>query len=64
MDIKLWSDEFFIDKLERTIKNEIGMYFHVHHDRHPTKEEIESFFDKWKSRLECNITSYDLGIFE
>lgn len=60
---ELWSHEYFIDKIERTIKNDISMYFFAHHDRKPIKEEYEKFFDLWKSQLKCEVTDYDLGIF-
>ncbi len=62
--IQLWSHEYFIDKIERIIKNEIDMYFHVHHERKATKEEYEEYFDNWKNCAKCNVTNFDLGIYE
>lgn len=64
MTIELWTNEYFIDKIERTIKNEISMYFLANHERRATKEEYEKIFDNWVSQLKCNVTDYDLGIFE
>lgn len=62
--MELWTNEYFIDKLERHVKNEISMKYHVQNDRIPTKEEYETTFDNWVSKLKCNVTDYDLGIFE
>lgn len=64
MTIELWTEEFFIELLERKVKNEISMYFYVHHDRNPSKEEYEQFFDRWKSSLKCIVNNYDLGTLE
>ena len=61
--IELWTHEYFIDKIERVIKNEISMYFHTNHNRHPTIEEYHEYFNKWISETKCNVTDYDLGIF-
>lgn len=63
MEIELHSHEYFIDKINRVIKNEISMYFYVHHKRSPTKEEYEAQFKTYKERLECVVTDYDLGIW-
>jgi hypothetical protein len=62
-DIELWSDEYFVDKIERTIKNEISMKFYANHERYPTQFEYEYFFRTWVSKLRCNVTDYDLGNF-
>ncbi len=59
----LWTNEFFIDHIERTIKRDISMYFHVNHERNPSKEEYEEYFKKYIDQLKCNITDFDLGIF-
>ncbi len=64
MDLELWTSEWFIKYIERVIKNEISMYYHVHHDRKPIKEEYEEMFEKWKSSLKCEVNAWDLGIFE
>ncbi len=61
--LEMWSDEYFIDKIERQFKYEISMFFHVHYDRHPTKQEYQDYFAKWQSKIICNLTDYDLGIF-
>lgn len=60
----IFSEKYMLDHLEKKIKHEISMYIYVNHDRHPTKEEYEEYFEKWKSKLECKITVFDLGIFE
>lgn len=63
-DIELWSEEYFIDNIERIIKNEIMMYFYVNHnERRPTKEEYEEYFKKYVDKLRCKVTDIDLGIF-
>lgn len=61
---ELWTNEYFVDLIERQIKYQISMYFHVHHDRKPTAEEYKEYFEMWKAQAECNVTDYDLGIFE
>jgi hypothetical protein len=62
--MELWTDEYFLDLINRYIKHQIQMYFHVHHNRFPTKEEYEKFFKKWYEKLRCKLTNYDLGIFD
>jgi hypothetical protein len=61
---ELWSDDYFMDMIERKIKNEIDVKFFVHHHRKPTKHEYESIFADWVSKLNCQVTDFDLGIYE
>lgn len=63
-DADFWNDEYFIQLIERKIKHEIAMYFHVHYDRHPKEEEYLEYFNDWTSKIKCNVTDYDLGVFE
>lgn len=60
---ELWSDEYFIDKINRTIKNEIAMLYHVRYDRKENKQEYEEWFEIFVKSLKCEVTDYDLGIF-
>ena len=61
--MELWSEEYFIDLLNRRIKNDISMKYLVHHKRIPTKEEYETQFADWVSKIKCEVNDYDLGIF-
>jgi hypothetical protein len=61
---ELWSEEYFVNQINRYIKNEIHMYFFVKHDRKPIKEEYEEYFEKWVKQLSCEVTNFDLGIYE
>lgn len=60
---KLWTDEYFIDYIERKIKHDISMKYFVHHERKPTKEEYEFEFKSWISQLKCEVNDFDLGIY-
>jgi len=60
---KLWSHEYFIDRVELWLKSEIAMYFYLHHERYPTDEEYKVYFEMWKLQAECNVVGNDLGIF-
>lgn len=62
--IELWSEEYFIDQMNRKMKYEIDMHFLVKYDRKPTKEEFESFFKDWNSKMFCEVTNNDLGKFD
>jgi hypothetical protein len=59
----LWTDEFFVSVIERKIKHEISMKFLVTQNRQPTKEEYESTFHDFVGKLKCNVTDYDLCIY-
>ncbi len=62
--IDIWSEEYLIDQIEMKIKHEIDMYFYVKNDRKPNKKEYESIFADWVRKLKCEVTPYDLGIYE
>lgn len=62
--MELWTNEYFIDLIERKIKHEIATYYNVHFDRNPSKIEYEQCFNDWKNCITCNVTNYDLGIYE
>lgn len=61
---ELWSHEYFLDLMNRHMKHEIAMFFHVHHERKPTAEEYKEHFNKYLSQMTCEVTNYDLGIYE
>lgn len=74
---ELWSEEYFIDKIERTIKHEISMHHLVERDKkkengeeilesekHPTEEHYKNKFSDWVSKLKFTITNFDLGNYD
>lgn len=52
------------DNVERKIKFEINQMFYENQNRYPNEEEYKYFFLKVISNIKCNITNYDLGIFD
>lgn len=54
----------FYDKIERILKFEISQMFFENQNRLPTKEEYENYFLEALRNVKCNVTNYDLGIFE
>lgn len=62
-ELEIFNTEYFIDRIERMIKNEISMMFYVHANRRPTAEEYQECFENWKKCLRCVVEDFDLGIF-
>lgn len=60
----LWSEQYFIDQIERKIKNEISMKYFVQHERRPTVDEYKNIWSQWTQSLKLNITDFDLGIYD
>jgi hypothetical protein len=61
--IELWSDEYFIESIEKYVKYQISMKFSPE-NRHPTSQEYDYYFRTWVSKLKCDLTDYDLGNYE
>lgn len=59
----LWSEEYYLDQIHRTIKSQISMKFYMELNRRPTKEEYENIWSLWIAKLKLDVTNYDLGIF-
>jgi hypothetical protein len=64
MSLELWTDEYFIDYIERSIKSQIDMKFFISEKRKPTKQEYKFIFTNWVSKLKCQVTNFDLGIYD
>jgi hypothetical protein len=64
MNLKLWTEEYHQDLINRKIKHEIEMYFFSNYERKPTFEEFHEWFDKFVKNASCVITNADLGIYD
>lgn len=63
-DIRPYSDDYFLDVIEKKIKFEISMKYYVRHNRHPTKEEYEKEWNEWIPALMLNVSNKDIGNFD
>lgn len=59
----LFSDEYYIEYIGRRMKLYIQDQSFYFKERYPTREEYIEKFNDWKSKLKCEVTNYDLGIY-
>ena len=59
----------FYETIERKIKNEIDFMFFSNNWKEfqcdkPTVEEYSKFFEMARQNIKCEVSNYDLGIYE